>query len=198
MRSYLNENVVSPVYNTDVAVGIRCTDQTKHFYQQNFALTSPTSGGQSVGILRGLKNHGVRFVYKTRLQKVAGQFFYITSKPQGIQIVTYYGWVVWLITWRGFGLDAGFILYGDYNYYTCYNYCEHYSTGSFSDPTVGTALHWRLASRTHWRRLTSATDWRRLTHKADGLGLTSKTNWPRLTHKADGRGLTNSALCCLL
>jgi hypothetical protein len=48
--------------------------------------------------------------------------------------------VVWLITRRGFGLDTGFIHYGDYNY-TSYNYIEHFSTRSFSDPTDETALH---------------------------------------------------------
>jgi hypothetical protein len=35
--------------------------------------------------------------------------------------VTYTRWVVWLITRRGFGLDAGFIRYDDHNY-TDYNY----------------------------------------------------------------------------
>jgi hypothetical protein len=40
-----------------------------------------------------------------------------------IHIVTYTTavWLVWLITLRGFGLDTGFIHYGDYNY-TDYNY----------------------------------------------------------------------------
>jgi hypothetical protein len=68
-----------------------------------------------------------------------------------LYIVTYHGWVVWLITRRGFGLDTGFIRYGDYNCSTDYNYSDHYTTGSFSDPTDGTALLWRLTSRTHSR-----------------------------------------------
>jgi hypothetical protein len=67
-----------------------------------------------------------------------------------------------------------------YSCYIDYNYYEHCSTVSFSDLTDGTALHWRLTSRTHWRRLTSATD------------------WCRPTPTADGRGLANSALFCLL
>jgi hypothetical protein len=49
-------------------------------------------------------------------------------------------------TW--FGLDTRFIHYGDYSCYTGYNYGEHFSTGSFSDPTDGTALHLRLTSMT--------------------------------------------------
>jgi hypothetical protein len=65
-----------------------------------------------------------------------------------------------------------------------YNYNDHYSTGSFSDPTDETALRWRFTSRTHWRRLTSATDWRRLTPKADGRGLTLCIVFPSLTLSA--------------
>jgi hypothetical protein len=53
--------------------------------------------------------------------------------------------VVWPITRRRFGLVTGFIHYGDYNCNTSYNYIEHYTTGSFSDPTDGTVLRWRLA-----------------------------------------------------
>jgi hypothetical protein len=49
--------------------------------------------------------------------------------------------------------------------YTGYNYSEHYSTGGFSDPIDGTALRWRLTSRTQWWRLIP---------KANGRGL-SKT-----------------------
>jgi hypothetical protein len=46
--------------------------------------------------------------------------------------VVYYCHVyqVWLITRRGFGLDTGFIRYGDYNY------CEHFSTRGFLNPTL--------------------------------------------------------------
>jgi hypothetical protein len=34
------------------AVGIRCDDHTTPLYSQMLALTSPTSGGRSVGIVR--------------------------------------------------------------------------------------------------------------------------------------------------
>jgi hypothetical protein len=35
-----------------MTVGIRCADHTTPLYQQDLALTSPTSGGHSVGIVR--------------------------------------------------------------------------------------------------------------------------------------------------
>jgi hypothetical protein len=75
--------------------------------------------------------------------------------------------VLWLITLRGFGLDTGFIHYGDYNY-TNYNYCENISTWSFLNLADGAAPPWRLTSRAEhfwFRRLTdddSRTHWRRL------------------------------------
>jgi hypothetical protein len=34
------------------AMGIHCADHATPFYPQKFALTSPTSGGRSVGIVR--------------------------------------------------------------------------------------------------------------------------------------------------
>ena len=34
------------------AVGIRCADHVTPLYPQNLALTSPTGGGRSVGIVR--------------------------------------------------------------------------------------------------------------------------------------------------
>jgi hypothetical protein len=105
----------------------------------------------------------------------------------------YRGWVVWLITLRGFGLDTGFIHYGDYNY-TDYNYWlltqQHTTKYRLSDLTplitetllntgfrllqftASTVLFWiwRLTdedSLTHWRRLTQSEskDW--LTPKTD-------------------------------
>jgi hypothetical protein len=36
----------------NTAVGIRCTDHVTLLYQQKLALTSPTSGGRSVDIVR--------------------------------------------------------------------------------------------------------------------------------------------------
>jgi hypothetical protein len=61
----------------------------------------------------------------------------------GANIVTCCGWLVRLITRLGFRLDNGFIRYGDLQLQQItddYNYNEHFSTSSFSDPTDGTAL----------------------------------------------------------
>jgi hypothetical protein len=48
---------------------------------------------------------------------------------------------VWLITWRGFGLDTGFIHSGDLQLHTLQLQWT-LSTRSSLNPTVGTALHW--------------------------------------------------------
>jgi hypothetical protein len=46
----LKEKVAALVYKTEItAVGIRRADYATPFYPQKFALTSPTSGGRSVG-----------------------------------------------------------------------------------------------------------------------------------------------------
>ena len=37
-----------------MAVGIRCADHVTPLYPQKLALTSPTGGGRSVGIVRSL------------------------------------------------------------------------------------------------------------------------------------------------
>jgi hypothetical protein len=60
----LNEKVVAPVKKTELtAGGIRCTDHaTPSISKKKLALTSPTSGGRSVGIVRlRTKGHGVWF-----------------------------------------------------------------------------------------------------------------------------------------
>jgi hypothetical protein len=77
-----------------------------------------------------------------------------------------------------------------YSCYKGYHYNEHYSTVSFSDPTDGTALLWRLTSRTElfWLgRLTpiQETNWPKLTSEAD---------WLTLIPVADCRRLTNFSL----
>jgi hypothetical protein len=46
-------------------------------------------------------------------------------------------------TLRGFGLDTGFIHYGDLQLHSCthYDYSEHFSIRGFLNPAVGTAMH---------------------------------------------------------
>jgi hypothetical protein len=49
----LKEKVAAPVYKAEnTAVGIRHADHVAPLYPQKLALTSPTSGGRSVGIVR--------------------------------------------------------------------------------------------------------------------------------------------------
>jgi hypothetical protein len=53
LRSYLEEIVAASVRKTEnTAVGIRHADHTTPLYPQKLALTSPTSGCRSVGIVR--------------------------------------------------------------------------------------------------------------------------------------------------
>ena len=45
--------VAAPVQKTEIkAVGIRCADHVTPLYPQKLALTSPTGGGRSAGIVR--------------------------------------------------------------------------------------------------------------------------------------------------
>jgi hypothetical protein len=49
----LDRKVAAPVYKTEnSAVGIRRADYATPLYPQKLALTSPTSGGRSVGMVR--------------------------------------------------------------------------------------------------------------------------------------------------
>jgi hypothetical protein len=49
----LERKIAAPVYKTDnTAVGIRHADHVAPLYPQKLTLTSPTSGGRSVGIVR--------------------------------------------------------------------------------------------------------------------------------------------------
>jgi hypothetical protein len=49
----LDRKVAAPVYKTETtAIGIRHADHGAHFYPQKLALTSRTSGGRSVGIVK--------------------------------------------------------------------------------------------------------------------------------------------------
>jgi hypothetical protein len=53
LRSYLEENVAAPVQKPEnTAVRIRHTDHATLFMHKKLALTSPRSGGRSVGIVR--------------------------------------------------------------------------------------------------------------------------------------------------
>jgi hypothetical protein len=55
------KNVAAPVKKTELtAEGIRCADHATPPIRKKLALTSPTSGGRSVGIVRlWTKGHGV-------------------------------------------------------------------------------------------------------------------------------------------
>jgi hypothetical protein len=49
----LDRKVAAPVYKTEnTAVGIRHADHVALLYPQKLAITSPTSGGRSIGIVR--------------------------------------------------------------------------------------------------------------------------------------------------
>ena len=49
----MNKKVAAPgLENRLTAVGTRCTDHVTPLYPQKLALTSPTGGGRSVGIVR--------------------------------------------------------------------------------------------------------------------------------------------------
>jgi hypothetical protein len=53
MRSYLEEIAAAPVKKNDnTAVGIRRADYATSLYPLKLAVTSPTSSGRSVGIIR--------------------------------------------------------------------------------------------------------------------------------------------------
>jgi hypothetical protein len=57
----LNEKVAAPVKKTELTTGgIRCADHATPSIGKKLALTSPTSGGRSAGIVRlRTKGHGV-------------------------------------------------------------------------------------------------------------------------------------------
>jgi hypothetical protein len=59
--SYLNEKVVAPVKKTELTTwGIRCADHATPSIRKMLALTSPTSCGRSVGVVRlRTKGHGL-------------------------------------------------------------------------------------------------------------------------------------------
>jgi hypothetical protein len=65
----LNEKVAAPVKKTELtAWGIRCADHATRCIRKKLALTSPKSGGRSVGIVRlRTKGHGVLFLAVTVL-----------------------------------------------------------------------------------------------------------------------------------
>jgi hypothetical protein len=70
--SYLEEIVSAPVSKSqNTAVGIRHADHVAPSIRKKLALTSPTSGGRSVGIVRSqTQDHGV-FLYR-RMDRLCG------------------------------------------------------------------------------------------------------------------------------
>ena len=53
IEELLEQKVAAPVQKTEInGRGIRCADHVTPLYPQKLALTSPTSGGPSVGIVR--------------------------------------------------------------------------------------------------------------------------------------------------
>jgi hypothetical protein len=89
---------------TDVTVKYSCAFRTAQNYSSIWHMPNSVSRGAYQFELNSLK------VWKFLYNK------YIPAEPP--KIVTYTRWVVWLITRRGFGLDTGFILYGDLNLHT--------------------------------------------------------------------------------
>jgi hypothetical protein len=60
----LEEQVAAPVHKSEnKSVGIRRADYAIPFYPQKLALTSPTSGGRSVGIVRSRTQPTEFFLY---------------------------------------------------------------------------------------------------------------------------------------
>ena len=51
-----------------MAVGIRCADHVTPLYPQKLALTSPTGGGRSVGVVR-LRTKATEFFISVYIQK---------------------------------------------------------------------------------------------------------------------------------
>jgi hypothetical protein len=60
----MNEIIADLVYETEIiATWTRCADYEISFYSQTLSLTSPTSSGRPVGIVRLLtKRHGVYLI----------------------------------------------------------------------------------------------------------------------------------------
>jgi hypothetical protein len=69
----LNEKVAAPVKKTELTTGgggIGCADHTTPSIRKNLALTLPTSGGRSVGIVRlRTEDHGVYPLFSEELRR---------------------------------------------------------------------------------------------------------------------------------
>jgi hypothetical protein len=63
IEEFLKVKIPAPVYKTEItAVRICHTDNATPLYLQKLALTSPTSGGRSVGIVR-LRTQAMEFSF---------------------------------------------------------------------------------------------------------------------------------------
>ena len=69
-----------------MAVGIRCADHVTPLYPQKLALTSPTGGGRSVGIVRS-RTKATEFSFSLGSQFLCGRYEgeKKTSAPAGIR-----------------------------------------------------------------------------------------------------------------
>jgi hypothetical protein len=75
----LDRKVAVPVYKTEnTAVGIRHADHATLFIRKKLAITSPTSGGRSVGIVRS-RTQTMEFIFK-RILTYKNNVYYMSAK----------------------------------------------------------------------------------------------------------------------
>ena len=68
----MNKKVAAPVQKTEInGRGDRCADHVTPLYPQNLALTSPTGGGRSVGIVRS-RTKATEFIDRYRVVPMFG------------------------------------------------------------------------------------------------------------------------------
>ena len=68
------------------AVGTRCADHVTHLYPQKSALTSPTGGGRSVGIVR-VRTKATEFLYNFNVADVHCSYMFRLQRSDHHQAV---------------------------------------------------------------------------------------------------------------